>query len=595
MVDENTIGREPLVIVEIDQDFCSRTYGTAPCTAAVNTTGATKCFNTFKTCQDTANYDKTTLTLKFVKPNSSFPKGEFYIPSLVDVTNIPSELSIGSSDPDSRPLGRNSSIRITFKDHPYNDKLVDPYRSDRSYDPLQQSFFWSKWLSRNPYYQNRPLRVRRGYVGQDVADMRVYNYLIQRIDGPDFNGKVTVVAQDVLKLADDKRAQCPEPSTGKLDSGILSGAGSLTLSPSGIGNSEYPSSGTAIISDEIVTYTRSGDTVTLTARGLYGTEDVDHDADETFQQVKIYSNERVDLVIKDLLENFASVDSSYIPASDWSTEASTYLSGFTLNAKITEPTGVTKLLSEIVQQCTCYIWWDEVDQEIKFRAIRPAVPDETVIKEVDESANIVANSLKIERRTTERISQVWVYFGLYNPTESLDDASNHRRLNITIDTDAETTNEYGEKRVTRIFSRWFDSSNAGAANTASSRLLARYRDDPIYITFSMDAKDRSILLGDVIELTHRSLVDFRGAPRVDVLQVVKITEVEDGHRYEYRCQAFGFAISGFGSRFAYIEDNAQTDYDNGSTTDADKNFGGFICDDSTESFPSDDGDAYRIV
>jgi hypothetical protein len=77
------------------------------------------------------------------------------------------------------------------------------------------------------------------------------------------------------------------------------------------------------------------------------------------------------------------------------------------------------------------------------------------------------------------------------------------------------------------------------------------------------------------------------------LQVVKVTEVDPGHRYEYKCQAFGFAISGYGSRFAYIEDNAQVDYT--SATDADKNFGAFICDNTTESFPSDDGDAYRIV
>lgn len=593
MVDETTIGREPITTVEIDQDTCQNTYSVTPCTAALNVTGATECFNTFKTCQDTANYIKTILTLKFVKPNTGFPKGDYHIPSLVSVTNNPSELSIGSSDPNSRPLGRSASVKITFQDHPFTDKQVDLYRSTRTYDPFERSTFWAKWLSRNPFYQNRPLRVREGYVGQDVADMQTHNYIIQKIDGPDSNGKVVITAQDVLKLADDKRAQCPKPSTGKLDAAIAAGAGSLTLAPVGIGNSEYPASGTAIIGSELVTYTRAADVVTLTARGLRGTTDEAHEKDETFQQVKTFSAVQVDLVIKDLLENFADVDSSFIPAADWATEAGTYLSGFTLNAWITEPTGVTQLLSEIVQQCICYIWWDEIDQEIKLRAIKPAIPDETIIKEVNEREHIVADSLKIERKTTERLSQVWVYFDPFNPTESVTKASNHRRLNITIDTDAETVNEYGERRVNRIFSRWFDDGNSGAANTTSSRLLERYRDDPIYFTFSMDAKDRSILLADVIEFTHRSLVDFTGAPRVDVLQVVKITEVEQGHRYEYKCQAFGFALSGYGSRFAYIEDNAQVDYD--VATDADKNFGGFICDTTTESFPSDDGDCYRII
>jgi hypothetical protein len=294
---------------------------------------------------------------------------------------------------------------------------------------------------------------------------------------------------------------------------------------SGIGDDEYPSSGTAIISDEIVTYTRSSDTVTLTARGQNGTTASAHDADETFQQVYVASAKRVDLVIKELLEDYADVDSALIPATDWATEASTYLSGFTLNTLITQPTGVSELLSEIVQQCICFIWWDEVDQEIKFRAIRPAVPDETIVKEINETENIVADSLRIERRTPERLSQIWVYFAQYNPTESLDDASNYRRLSITIDTDAETENEYGERRVKSIFSRWFDDGNGGAASTLAGRLILRYRDDPVYFTFSMDAKDRSILPGDVVEFSHRSLVDFTGAPRVDVLQVVKVTEV----------------------------------------------------------------------
>lgn len=593
MVDETTVGRQSVTLVEIDQDLCSLTFASSPCQAAIGTTGATECFNTFKTCQDSANYDKTTTTLKFVKPNQGFPVGEFYIPSLVSTTNNPTEISIGSSDPDSRPLGRGASVKIVFRDHPYNDKIVDPYRANRDYDPLDRSTFWAKWLSRNPFYQNRPLRIIDGYVGQDVADMRTRNYLIQKIDGPDSDGKVTITAQDALKLADDKRAQCPLPSTGKLNGSLAIAATAVTLIPAGVGDDEYPASGTARIGSELVTYTRVADAVTLVTRGLRGTTDEAHSINETFQQVKTFSAIQVDLVIKDLLENFADIDSALIPAADWATEAGTYLAGFTLNAWITEPTGVSKLLSEIVQQCTCYIWWDEIDQEIKLRAIRPAVPDETVVKEVNEDQNIVANSLKIERKTSERLSRLWINYDQFDPTESLTRASNYRLTSLTIDTDAETDNEHGEKRVKTIYSRWFDSTNAGAASTTSSRLLDRYRDDPIYYTFSMDAKDRSILPADVIQFTHRSLVSFTGAPRVDTLQVVKVTEVDPGHRYEYKCQAYGFALSGYGSRFAYIEDNAQVDYT--SATAADKEFGGFICDTTTEAFPSDDGDAYRIV
>jgi hypothetical protein len=45
------VGRRPITIVEVDLDFCQNTYGLAPCTAAIGTTGTVKCFNTFKSCQ----------------------------------------------------------------------------------------------------------------------------------------------------------------------------------------------------------------------------------------------------------------------------------------------------------------------------------------------------------------------------------------------------------------------------------------------------------------------------------------------------------------------------------------------------------------
>ncbi len=50
------MGRKPVYIVEMDLDFCTRTYGVSPCTAAIGVTGTAKCFQTRKTCQDAANY-----------------------------------------------------------------------------------------------------------------------------------------------------------------------------------------------------------------------------------------------------------------------------------------------------------------------------------------------------------------------------------------------------------------------------------------------------------------------------------------------------------------------------------------------------------
>ena len=43
---EAVFGREPITIVELEQDTCGLRYGVAPCTAVLGLTGDRKCFNT---------------------------------------------------------------------------------------------------------------------------------------------------------------------------------------------------------------------------------------------------------------------------------------------------------------------------------------------------------------------------------------------------------------------------------------------------------------------------------------------------------------------------------------------------------------------
>jgi hypothetical protein len=59
------VGRQPAIVLEMDCDTCSRVYGTAPCTAAIGVTGTQRCFNTKKTCQDPANFDKAVQLFRF--------------------------------------------------------------------------------------------------------------------------------------------------------------------------------------------------------------------------------------------------------------------------------------------------------------------------------------------------------------------------------------------------------------------------------------------------------------------------------------------------------------------------------------------------
>lgn len=586
MTSETTFGREPITIVEIDQDFCSLTYGTAPCTASIPTTGSIKCFNTLKTCQDRANYDKDTLTLKFCTPTSSIPKGENLIPSLIGVSTRPTEINILGGNNNMQPLGRRASVAVTFQDHPYSDRLVDKYISDRAYNPNTQGTFWSKWLRRNPYYQNRLIRIREGYVGQDISSMRTRHYVIDQIDGPDSSGKVTLTAKDILKLADDKKAKCPTASTGVLNSDLTETDTSFQISPSGVGDEEYPASGTVRINDELMTFTRSGDIFTITQRALRNTETSAHDKDDTVQLCKVFTNERVDAIVKELLEDFGNIDSAFVPFSDWEDEADSWFAGYNLNAYITEPTGVNQLVAELAEQCGFYIWWDEIDQEIKFRADKPNDPL-VALPEITDQNSIIADSVKITEESDQRISEVDFYFDIINPTIDLDEITNYKKLRVNIDTDAERDVEYGEKRIREIFSRWFTDANDGEVLTTSRRMLFRYRDNPKFITFSADAKTRlDIWTGDVFILRHRGIVDDEGNIIDFYAQVVSVIEKNSGHMLEYKCQAFSYL-----GRYAYVVANGTDTYDN--LTEDEKRFGAWIAPNS--GIFSDGGEAYKII
>lgn len=593
MSDRNTIGREPLTIVEIDQDQCTLVYGVEPCTAQLGVSGSDRCFNGLASCQDEDNFTLGTLTLRFCVPmeDTGLPKTTIVIPSVLDVDTVPARINVGAGDNEAGPLGERAAVTVRLRDHPYHDRLVDKYWDERTYDAMARGTFWSKWLKRNPYHQGRSLRVREGYVGQTLAQMRVRHYIIERIEGPS-NGEVSIVAKDPLKLVDAARALAPEPNTGVLDADISAVAGSLTLSPGGspdgVGD-EYASSGTARLGSELVTFNRGvGEAFTLTARGIRGTTAAAHSAGDLFQECLVIAGTRVDAVISDLLTTYGGLDPDFIPTADWDAEADLWCSGYNLTTVITEPTGVGKLLAEICEQAGVYIWWDDQDQEVKFRAVRPFyAPTDAAAVEISDDANVIAGSLKIERKTDERISQVWIYYDQINPTKSVDDETNYARRRRVRDADAESDQQYNEARVKKIYARWLTSANDAITLTVANRILERFVDPPLVLKFLADAKESDqIRTGTVIEVTHRDLVDFTGAAEPELYQIISAEEIEPGHRVEYEARPYLFS-----TRFCFVMANGSPVYTAASS--AQRETGGWI---ATDAVGMSNGDEpYRIV
>jgi len=539
---ENTIGREPLQIIEIEQPLCSLEYGVSPCTAAIGVTGSIKCFNTSKTCQDLPNYDPEPLLLRFCKPQATQPEGIFCVPSLQSVSTSPTQINVVGGSKSKGPLGVRAELSVSFKDHPYSDVLVDKYRTERGYIATDRGSYWSKWLARNPYYTGYIIRVYDGYVGQALADMGKRTYLIDTFSGPDSNQNVTIKAKDVLKLADNDKAQAPIASTGEL---IVDYSDTASMDPMRITGgiaSEYPAPGKVRINKELFSYTgvstisETEINITGVTRSINGTDPESHDEGDRVQLCLEYTNIRPDDLTNDLLTTYGAVPSGFIPLSDWSAEASVWLEQFRLSALITEPTGVTDLLGEITEQALFYIWWDERDEQIKLRALRPAAGD--FVKPIDNFKNILAGTFELKEKPKERISQVWVFFGQRNPVEKLDDEQNYRRVRVRLDGDAESDLQYGERRIRKIYSRWIQTDAVAIQTTV--RLLSRFRDTPEYIAFALDAKDRSMWTGDLADVTVDSVVDVTGAPRILRWQVISAEETVSGEVTEYQLQRFEY-------------------------------------------------------
>lgn len=591
---------EPVQYVEIDIDQCTLTWGNSPCTAALALNSPNKCYNSWNTCEDQDNYNKGTLTLRFIKPRPKMPiDGRTFYPTLKSVSAYSSTVNIVGFKQGLGSLGRRGTVTVTLDDFPHHGRGVDKYASERvsgaaqfdgvGYDPFQRSLFWIKLKQRNPNYASRPIRVVNTYIyllddGTPVWDntrVETRNFVLTDIKYNYDTKVVTVEGKDVLTLAEKENAVAPSPSSGELAEDITAGASSLELSPSGIGDSEYPSSGYAVVGSEVVKYTRVGDTVTLTERGAEGTTAASHSAEDTFQQAIKFSGERLHEVIQTLLEE-TDIDPSFYDISAYQTEVERWASTIQVHTVLTEPTAVIEYLGELVTLGVS-MWWDDVAQEIKMKLNHPLDFSEAVTEISDDSA---IKSLTYEDKDEERITQVHFYSVQEDPTESVEDGSNYARVDVIFDGDAQNENNYGAVRIKSIFCRWLNQGNAAAVRILGRRYLQRFSKAPRYHTILLDAKE-DVSLADVLEVTSDAIVDDQGAPVASKLQVISKTEQKQGHEIKYVAQNYSFD-----ENYSFIMENSANVY--GSATEAELERGCYIGDENLESFP-DGRPFYKIM
>ena len=587
MTSADIIGREPIQLVGLTQPRCSRRFGVAPC--AANIADGPRCYQTFSTCLSVPNISYTG-SIEWMFSKSETPSigaspmltytrtGEAIrtnpIPTLVSVSESASRLNVGAARDGESPFGIRSSVSVQFRDILWNDHVGDFYLSQRS---GTRGGFWQKWSARNLYFSNMTVTVYEGYRGQALEDMQKRLYIVEKIDGPDAAGNVTLTGIDPLRLADAKRAKFPRVTdmalvnavTNVATTGVIVRAAlaDLTDTFGNVVGTRYMRIGSEIIAYTGQTETGVGTgqyTLSGVARGQLGTTAAAQSANAAAQRAGRYSVIPAWDAIYNLLTQHTDLPASYINKTQWDAEAALYLEGFDVSATIAEPTPVEQLCGEIMQQTSLYIWWDERLQTIPLKAVRP----EPARYSVTDDANILAGSARLTRDADAWFTQLIVYYLQRDPTKGFD-PTNFGLVRGRVDGEAELPAAGDTVRQKVIYSRWL--INEGQATELTVRLLGRFRRVPRFLSVRLDAKDRTILIGDIVSVQSGTVTDSEGNQTNEVWQVIRVDEIEPGHAVIYDLQEFQFKAA----RYAVMMADPSPDFVDATTEE--KAAGCWLC------------------
>lgn len=572
-------GAKPFFLIEVDRPICANVYGLSPCTAVGP--AALKCFNTYSTCQDKANYVKTISTITFCSNVGGLPLDLNAFPVISKLSVKPARLQLGKAS-------LTAEVNISMMDFAHSDIGIDPYRTKldssdfRGYDARKQGSFFGRFLARNIYLRGSTVRVRRGFLkagldtSQGSPDLIDETFIIDTIELKNNSGQVSMVARDPLFLTNKKRAKVPKVSEGKLSGAYTAGGGSFTLE-SGDG-AAYAASGMASMGTYAFTFTRSGDVFTITGN-LTSSEN--KDAGSSVQEAYAFIGNVVDMV-EDVITNNTDIDNAYIPAAKWATIKADWISNFVADTVIIKPMGVDKFLDDVAKQYDVFIVWDSELSEI---TLRTSVPPITATKVLTDGSNIIKGTVKRHSLPKEQVTRVAYRYRMSDPVE-FDKEENFESVAITADLEKEGVNAYNAE-YEDVINGYLNRSTAVATDVITKKLI-RSVDIPEIIDITVDMRDDDVQIGDTVYVDSNVSQDVYGNPnRISGLVLSKAI-VNDGSQVRYTITNHIFLFS----RYGYFQDDSNTSYTSASQAERDAQPGaGWFSDGNNFA---DGGEPYRF-
>lgn len=416
-----------------------------------------------------------TETVTHTKPSAHVPMS-LGIPDVANVSFTPAELSLGEN------LGKRAKVTIQFKDHPGAD--LGEFFNNGTH--------WGKFRGRDLFRRGNDVSIRTQLTAADNNNDAVQSetrfFVAESFDGPTLGGMFSITAMDAIQLAENDRSQCPTISNGFLGADITAVSTSFSALPTGIGAIDY-SSITNVVSgyvalggDEIVRVTRVSDTFTVVGgvagRAQFGTVAAAHSDEDRIQLCEYVEAQTPSAIINRMFTVFAGMDSSLIPLTEWEQEEDVYLQRV-YTRLIAEPLGVNKLVSELCEQAGLIVFPDNVANLIRMQVLK-SIP--TTSFEFNQ-ANTIAGTMGVQEQLGKRITQVWSYYGVRNPLESLEEANNFRSTLATIDTEGQT--EHGEAIIKKIYGTWIPAFGRDTAERINDLQIGRFKSPPRKFNFDV--------------------------------------------------------------------------------------------------------------
>ena len=501
----SAISRQPVTLAIVTLDYCAEVFGVGACTAT-----GTQCYNTFRTCKDRVNYNKSTKDYKFTSANTPIPFGTGERPYLASVNYQPTEIKTS--------LTVNARVDLKLLDEEDSDVGIDPYVTSRS---AVTGTYFKKLIARNPNYKGRPIKIYEGFMG--LAEGSFVQTWYGIIDNIKMQGtEITIEGVDILKKLAE--VEVPTKRELKLMAGIDAAAVQFTLnSATAIGTNGF-----IRIGEEIIGYgtlsTWTG-IVSDCTRAEFGTNATVHNADEKAQECRYYpAGDPWKDHMLNMLKTDAGISTDYINEAAF-TSASTWplAESASYSAIISEPTKLADLFYELVDLVDSRVWVAE-DLKINVSRVVGNRPSRSYTTWTDE-ANIILGSGAVDINEGSRITRASMYFDKISTGDD-EKPAGYNRLAVAIEANAESSKEYNDVLEKKSYCRWLQSSNNASttidhtAKALVSRRVMNYRDALPIIEVSVERKDSDVKVGEYIHLNTDEILSMTGDDSTGRYQVV---------------------------------------------------------------------------